>query len=79
MLMAAVRSMLYSRLESVWLGATTMDSPVWMPTGSTFSMLHTVMQLSKASRTTSYSSSFHPFSDLSIITCEKSGLDYVIT
>ena len=27
------------------LGATTMLSPVWTPTGSTFSMLHTVIQL----------------------------------
>ena len=49
----------------------TMESPVWMPMGSKFSMLQTVMQLSKASRTTSYSSSFHPFSDLSMITCEE--------
>ena len=40
-LMAAVRSKLYSMLVSVWLGATTIDSPVCMPSGSTFSMLHT--------------------------------------
>jgi len=48
----------------------TMESPVWMPMGSKFSMLHTVMQLSFASRTTSYSSSFHPLRLLSTITCE---------
>ena len=28
------------------LGAMTIDSPVWMPRGSKFSMLQTVMQLS---------------------------------
>ena len=38
-----------------------MLSPVWMPSGSKFSMLQTVIQLSKRSRTTSYSTSFHPF------------------
>ena len=52
--------MWYSALVSVWLGATTMLSPVWMPMGSTFSMLQTVMQLSWPSRTTSYSISFQP-------------------
>lgn len=40
-LMAVWRSMKYSVSLSVWLGATTMDSPVWMPNGSRFSMLHT--------------------------------------
>src|SRR3989338_4611942 len=55
-----VRSRWYSWLSSVWLGATTMDSPVWIPRGSTFSILQTVMQLSAASRTTSYSISFQP-------------------
>jgi len=35
------RSKLYSTFVSVWLGATTIDSPVWIPSGSTFSMLHT--------------------------------------
>ena len=38
----------------------TMLSPVWMPIGSKFSMLQTVTQLSSASRTTSYSTSFQP-------------------
>ena len=45
-LTAAVRSIWYSSLESVCDGATTIDSPVWMPIGSKFSMLHTVTQLS---------------------------------
>ena len=49
-----------ARWSSVWLGATTMLSPVWIPIGSRFSMLQTVMQLSKRSRTTSYSISFQP-------------------
>ena len=59
-LMAISRSRWYSRLVRVCDGATTMLSPVWMPMGSTFSMLHTVMQLSQESRTTSYSTSFQP-------------------
>jgi hypothetical protein len=53
-LSAVSRSMWYSSLESVWEGAMTMESPVWTPSGSKFSMLHTVTQLSLASRTTSY-------------------------
>ena len=56
----AVRSAWYSLSESVWLGATTMLSPVWTPIGSMFSMLQTVMQLSAPSRITSYSTSFQP-------------------
>ena len=57
-LSAAERSIWYSLSLRVWLGATTMESPVWMPMGSMFSMLQTVMQLSAASRMTSYSISF---------------------
>jgi len=57
-LIATERSSWYSSSLSVWLGATTMDSPVWMPIGSRFSMLQTAMQLSRPSRTTSYSISF---------------------
>jgi hypothetical protein len=38
---------------------------VWMPRGSKFSMLQTVMQLPHASLTTSYSTSFQPRSDFS--------------
>ena len=37
-----------------------MESPVWTPTGSRFSMLQTVMTLPLASRITSYSISFQP-------------------
>ncbi len=37
------------------LGAMTIESPVWMPTGSMFSMLQMVMAVSLASRMTSYS------------------------
>ena len=57
---AAVRSIWYSLSDRVWLGATTMESPVWMPTGSRFSMLQTVMTLPLESRMTSYSISFQP-------------------
>ena len=35
---ALERSMLYSLAARVWLGATTIESPVWIPTGSTFSI-----------------------------------------
>ena len=37
-----------------------MESPVWTPTGSRFSMLQMVMTLPAPSRMTSYSISFHP-------------------
>src|SRR5437660_10516479 len=37
--------MLYSRFVSVWLGAPTMLSPVWIPMGSRFSMLQLMMHL----------------------------------
>ena len=37
-----------------------MLSPVCTPIGSMFSMLHIVIQVSAASRITSYSISFHP-------------------
>src|SRR3989344_1048099 len=67
--MAMARRLWYSSFVSVWEGATTMLSPVWMPSGSTFSMLHTVMQLSYASRTTSYSISFNPPSHSSMSIC----------
>ena len=57
---AAVRSIWYSWSVRVWEGATTTESPVWMPTGSRFSMLHTVITLPLWSRMTSYSISFQP-------------------
>src|SRR3990167_6851145 len=59
-LIAISRSLWYSKLFKVCDGATTIDSPVWIPIGSKFSMLQTVMQLSNLSRTTSYSISFQP-------------------
>ena len=64
----AERRSWYSLSVSVWLGATTMLSPVWTPIGSMFSMLQMVMQLSAPSRITSYSISFQPTSDFSINT-----------
>ena len=42
----------YSRFDSVCDGATTIESPVCTPNGSKFSILQTVMQLSRTSRTT---------------------------
>ena len=43
-----------------------MESPVWIPIGSKFSIEHTIMQLSLRSRTTSISYSFQPINDSSI-------------
>ena len=57
---ADVRSIWYSLSPKVWEGATTMESPVWTPTGSIFSMAQTMMQLSALSRMTSNSTSFQP-------------------
>src|SRR6056297_612483 len=59
----------YSLSLSVCEGAMTMLSPVWMPTGSMFFMLHTVMQLPLLSRIISYSISFQPLTLFSIKTC----------
>ena len=59
-LMAAERSVWWSTSDSVCDGVTTIDSPVWMPIGSMFSMLQMVMHVSLASRMTSYSNSFQP-------------------
>ena len=66
---ADVRSIWYSLSPSVCEGATTMLSPVCTPTGSRFSILHTVMQLPFPSRITSYSISFHPAMHRSTKTC----------
>ena len=54
---------------SVWTGATTIESPVWTPSGSTFSIEHTAMHVSSASRMTSYSISCQPTRQRSIMTC----------
>jgi hypothetical protein len=64
----AVRSIWWSWSLSVCEGATTMDSPVWTPIGSRFSMLQMMMQLSLASRITSYSNSSQPSRDSSMRT-----------
>ena len=50
----------YSLLVKVWLGATTIESPVWTPTGSKFSILQMVMAVSLWSLITSYSISLYP-------------------
>ena len=62
---ASSRIAWYSTSESVWAGATVMESPVWTPIGSKFSMEHTTTQLSAPSRMTSSSNSFHPAIDCS--------------
>ncbi len=69
MFSADVRSIWYSLSLSVCEGATTMLSPVCTPTGSMFSILHTVMQLPAQSRITSYSISFQPAIQRSTRTC----------
>ena len=56
------------RSFSVIAGATVMESPVWMPIGSIFSMVQIITTLSFLSRSSSSSYSFHPIIALSIIT-----------
>ena len=56
----AERSIWYSLSARVRAGATTMESPVCMPTGSKFSMEHTATALPAASRNVSNSISFQP-------------------
>ncbi len=58
--MEAARMRWYSRSVRVSAGATVIESPVWTPIGSTFSMAQTMIALSLRSRTTSISNSFHP-------------------
>ncbi len=65
---AALRSRWWTWSVSVWTGATTIESPVWMPSGSTFSIEHTAMHVSSASRMTSYSTSCQPTRQRSTIT-----------
>ena len=57
---AAERSIWNSLLARVWVGATTMESPVWTPPGSMFSMEQMVITLPAPSRMTSNSISFQP-------------------
>ena len=68
MAMEASRIFWYSRSVRVWAGATVMESPVCTPMASTFSMEHTITQLSAVSRMTSISNSFQPMTDCSIMT-----------
>ena len=63
---AASRMRWYSTSDRVWAGATVIESPVWTPMGSRFSMEHTTTQLSARSRMTSSSYSFHPAIDRSM-------------
>ncbi len=58
----------YSRSVRVIAGATVTESPVWTPTGSTFSIEQTITTLSRPSRISSSSYSFHPRMDSSIRT-----------
>ena len=51
--------------DMVSIGAEQKESPVWTPSGSIFSIKHTVIMLLSASRTTSSSSSSHPRMDSS--------------
>ena len=55
----------YSRSVSVIAGATVIESPVWTPIGSRFSMQQTMTTLSALSRITSSSYSFQPMIDSS--------------
>ncbi len=55
----------YSLSVSVCAGATVMESPVWTPIGSRFSMEQMMTTLSFRSRITSSSYSFHPMIDSS--------------
>ena len=57
---AASRIAWYSRSESVSAGAIVIESPVWTPMGSKFSIEHTMTTLSARSRITSSSNSFQP-------------------
>ena len=65
---AASRMRWYSTSERVWAGATVIESPVWTPIGSTFSIEQITTQLSARSRMTSSSNSFQPAIDDSIST-----------
>mmetsp|Transcript_135 Transcript_135/g.491 ORF Transcript_135/g.491 Transcript_135/m.491 type:complete len:325 (+) Transcript_135:2453-3427(+) len=55
----------YSRSVRVWAGAMVMESPVWTPMGSRFSMEQMMTTLSPWSRMTSSSYSFQPSRDFS--------------
>ncbi|KAE9516731.1 hypothetical protein FXW27_01365 [Candidatus Liberibacter asiaticus] len=65
---AALRINWYSLSVKVRAGATVIESPVWTPIGSRFSIEQTTMQLPFISRIISSSYSFHPKTDSSIRT-----------
>jgi hypothetical protein len=65
MAIALSRITWYSRSLSVIAGATVIESPVWTPIGSRFSMEQTITTLSAPSRITSSSNSFQPSTDCS--------------
>ncbi len=54
--------------DKVIAGATVIESPVWMPIGSIFSIVQIITTLSFLSRNNSNSYSFHPINALSINT-----------
>ncbi len=58
----------YSRSVRVMAGATVMESPVWTPIGSMFSIEQTMTTLSAPSRMTSSSYSFQPMTLFSMST-----------
>jgi hypothetical protein len=60
---AASRIRWYSRSVSVCAGATVIESPVWTPIGSKFSIEQMMTTLSALSRITSSSYSFQPRMD----------------
>ena len=60
MRMDASRMTWYSRSVRVMAGATVIESPVWTPIGSRFSIEQTITTLSAPSRITSSSNSFQP-------------------
>ena len=62
---ASSRIAWYSTSESVICGAIVIESPVWTPIGSRFSMEQTTTNVSATSRITSSSNSFHPRTDSS--------------
>ena len=66
MALAASRIRWYSLSVSVWAGATVIESPVWTPIGSKFSIEQMMTTLSALSRITSSSNSFQPMTDSSI-------------
>ena len=66
MRIAAFRISWYSLSVSVCAGATVMESPVWTPIGSKFSIEQTMTTLSLPSRITSSSNSFQPAIDSSM-------------